>query len=403
MLDTVELARELIRTPSPVLTGNEVAVAEVVDGALDRAGLPAARRVNRADDRPNLVSTIDFGPGGRHLVLAGHIDTKPVADARWSVDPYGADIIDGRLYGLGSADMKAAVAAMIVAAEQLAASADGLRGRLSLVFTADEEDGAEFGAKHAASRMGLDADALIIGEPGGIHADYDSLHLVSRGLARFIATARGRQGHSSLSALLGRRNAGLDLARAIAAIGDAALTDPADGDGLRDWSSTVNPGLTYSGGYGYGVLPESMSARVEVRTLPGQSPDRILDELRGVLAAAARADGGELGIEFDNPPAHAIAATQVRAQSPIVECIQQTAESVLGRRLPLSVFPGTTDTTWFSEAYPELPCLPALGPGLLQHAHGADEYVDVEAVRATPGLYGGIARAFMTQREGEGS
>ena len=102
--------------------------------------LPGARVIARNESRPNLLITLDFGPGGRHLVLSGHLDTKPVADATWSVDPFGADVEGDRLYGLGSADMKSALAAMLAAASRLARDAPS-RGRLSLLFTADEENG----------------------------------------------------------------------------------------------------------------------------------------------------------------------------------------------------------------------------------------------------------------------
>ena len=124
-------------------------------------------------------------------MLSGHIDTKPLGDARWSVDPLAADVDGDRLYGLGSADMKAAVAAMLVAAAGLLEDPPAA-GRLSLLFTADEEDGAAFGARHVAATVPLEADGVVIGEPGGIEEDFDRLHLVSRGIARMRAASRAR-------------------------------------------------------------------------------------------------------------------------------------------------------------------------------------------------------------------
>src|SRR3712207_9036192 len=67
----------------------------------------------------------------------------------------------------------------------------------------------------------LDADGVVIGEPGGIHEDYDRLHLVSRGITRLRLVARGRQGHSSLSDELGARNAGVDAARLVTEVVDS--------------------------------------------------------------------------------------------------------------------------------------------------------------------------------------
>ena len=73
-VDVVELARELIRAASPNPPGDERAAAAVVVAAAESLGLPPARPVARAEHRPNLLTTLDFGPGGRHLVLSGHLD-----------------------------------------------------------------------------------------------------------------------------------------------------------------------------------------------------------------------------------------------------------------------------------------------------------------------------------------
>ena len=149
--------------------------------------------------------TLDFGPGGRHLVLCRA--PRHQAGRRRALDaltPAARDVDGDRLYGLGSGDMKGAVAAMHGRRGPARGSA-AARGRLSLLFTADEEDGAAFGAHHVATTRALDADGVVIGEPGGIDDDFDRLHLVSRGIARLRLVARGRQGHSSLSAANGTR------------------------------------------------------------------------------------------------------------------------------------------------------------------------------------------------------
>jgi len=137
--DVVEIAQRLIRAPSPNPPGDERAAALVVQDLLAELGLPEAAIIALDPRRPNLLVTLDFGSGGRHLILSGHLDTKPIGDAHWTVDPLAAQVDGDRLYGLGSADMKAAIAAMLIAATRVAARAPG--GRLSLLLTADEEDG----------------------------------------------------------------------------------------------------------------------------------------------------------------------------------------------------------------------------------------------------------------------
>nr|WP_308207852.1 M20/M25/M40 family metallo-hydrolase [Actinomadura madurae] len=253
------MARALIRIPSPNPGGDERAVAGALTELAADAGLPAPTVLERSSTRPNLLFTLDFGPGGRHLVLCGHMDTKPIGDAAWSVDPLGAEISGDRLYGLGSADMKGALAAMVLAARNLARGGALRSGRLSLLFTADEEDGAHHGAQYLAEAgRDLGADAVLIGEPGGLEDDYDTLHLGSRGIARLRAVAYGRQGHSSLSGTAGIRNAGVDAAHAAVALAGLSIPSPEDPYGIQGWTTTVNTALAFRGGVGFGVLPGRM-------------------------------------------------------------------------------------------------------------------------------------------------
>lgn len=393
-ISILDVARALIRAASPNPPGDERAAAAAVDEAAAALGLPPARRIAREEQRPNLLTTLDFGPGGRHLVLSGHLDTKPIGDAQWSVDPFGAEVDGDRLYGLGSADMKAAVAAMLVAAA-------GLRddpppaGRLSLLFTADEEDGAAFGARHVAATVPLEADGVVIGEPGGIAEDFDRLHLVSRGIARMRLVARAEQGHSSLADELGARNAGVDAARAVVAIRDELeLPVPADEYGLRGWHATVNAGLAYRGGVGYGVLPGRVAVDTEVRLLPGMERAPLAGAFERTLGAVAERTGAPLELEFHDwlPPA------LVAPAHPLAAAAAEACRAVLGHAPPRAVFPGTTDATWFSELQ-GVPTLPALGPGLLRRAHAADEWVSIAATERAGVLYAELARAFCAGAE----
>ncbi|HVY97368.1 MAG TPA: M20 family metallopeptidase [Solirubrobacterales bacterium] len=387
----VELTGRLIAAPSPNPPGDEIAVAAVLREALAEAGLPEPRLIARDDARPNLLTTIDFGPGGRHLALCGHMDTKPVGDAAWSVDPFRATVDGDRLHGLGSADMKGALAAMVLAAARLAAEPP-TAGRLSLAFVADEEDGAAFGAQHLVASGELDADGVVIGEAAGIEADFDRLHLAGRGIARARVVARATQGHSSLADELGARNAGVDVARAVVALGDgeppAAPPAPA---GIAGWNVTLNAGLAYRGGVGYGVLPEAVAADCEVRLLPGMDRDAVTATLTERLAEA-RDGGAELALEWSEPPTDWLEGTLVDPADPLAEAARAALARILGSTPPDSVFPGTTDATFLGAD--GTPVLPAVGPGLLRRAHAADEWVSIAALRRAVDLYAEITTEY---------
>jgi acetylornithine deacetylase/succinyl-diaminopimelate desuccinylase-like protein len=391
--DVLDIARELVGIPSPNPPGDERAAAALVQSLLPELQLPTARVIARNESRPNLLITLDFGPGGRHLVLSGHLDTKPVADATWSVDPFGADVEGDRLYGLGSADMKSALAAMLAAASRLARDAPS-RGRLSLLFTADEENGSAYGAHHVAQSVPLDADGVVIGEPGGIDEDYDRLHLVSRGIARLRLVAGGRQGHSSLSDELGTRNAGVDAARLVTEVADSLAVDtPANVHGLSGWTPTVNTGMAYHGGVGFGVLPGVMAVDTEVRLLPEMRREDVREAFTVLVGRVSQETGSDLRIEFDQPPNDWLPATHIVPSDPLVEEARTACQAVLGTEPTSAVFPGTTDATWFS-AIQNLPTLPALGPGLLRRAHAADEWVSITAVRRAVEIYTHLATAY---------
>jgi succinyl-diaminopimelate desuccinylase len=388
-MQVVELARELIRAPSPNPPGDERAVATVVDGWLEALGLPAAERIVRDARRPNLLTTFEFGSGGRHLVLSGHMDTKPVGDTNWTTDPHAAEIDGDRLYGLGSADMKGALAAMLVAASHVVERAPAA-GRLSLLLTADEEDGAAFGARHVTRTRALAADGVVIGEPGGIEDDFDRLHLVSRGIARMRLVARADQGHSSLADELTMRNAGVDAARAVLGVhDDLTLSAPPAAPALAGWHATVNTGLAYRGGVGYGVLPGRVAVDTEVRLLPGMERREVTEAFERALRDIAGRTGADLELAFDEPPNDWLPATQVAPDHPLARTAARACAGIFGRDLQPSVFPGTTDATFFAE-----PTLPALGPGLLRRAHAADEWVSIDALHRAAELYAEVIRRF---------
>jgi acetylornithine deacetylase/succinyl-diaminopimelate desuccinylase-like protein len=268
------------------------------------------------------------------------------------------------------------------------------RGRLSLLLTADEEDGAYYGAQLVAASTDLDVDGIVIGEPGGIEEDFDRLHLVSRGIARLRLVARARQGHSSLSGVAGTRNAGVDAARLVVAVDrDVTVHVPDDPDDLAGWEPTVNTGMLFEGGVGFGVLPGRIAVDTEVRLLPGITRDQVMDAFQSVLAKSVAETGAELSVEFDAEPNDWLPAAQVSLDSPLAQAAQRACEQVFGRSLTPSVFPGTTDATWFDHLR-GIPTLPALGPGLLSRAHGADEWVSVAAVRQAVDLYVAICRDF---------
>jgi succinyl-diaminopimelate desuccinylase len=391
------LAEALIAAPSPNLPGDERAVAKVVTDALEERGLPAPRRIAKEEERPNLLSTIDFGPGGGHLCLCGHMDTKPVGSAEWDIDPFEPTVEGDRLYGLGACDMKAALAAIIEAAASLD---DVPRGRLSLLFTADEEYMAVNGARFLAESQALEADAVVIAEPGGMDHDWDRLHLLSRGIANFTLHVFGDQGHSSLSDQKPMVNASLNMARLLVACSEE-FRPRARAHPLVPGGPTINPGVKVSGGVNFGVFPGHASFSCDVRTLPGMSrADFERDIEEWLKQQEENIPDLRARIEFEPEPAGWLPATEVDGDAPLVGAVADSLRETLGSAPPVAAFPGTTDAAWL-QGVAGIPTLPAVGPGLLENAHRANEFVSLAALEKAPPIYAGIARRFCPRQLGE--
>jgi acetylornithine deacetylase/succinyl-diaminopimelate desuccinylase-like protein len=392
---TLQLAQALIEARSPNPPGDERAVAGVITDALKERGLPPPTVIAKERHRPNLLTTIDFGPGGRHLCLCGHMDTKPVGAAEWDTDPFSPSLHNDRLYGLGACDMKGALAAMI----ETAASIDGIdHGSLSLLFTADEENGAALGARFLAESQAVHADAIVIGEPTGIDDDWDHLHLISRGIANFTAKVRGDQGHSSLSDRRDMVNASVTMSRLMIALAEE-FHPSAPHHRMPPLKPTVNAGVKVSGGVNFGVLPGAAEFAVDVRTLPGMERDRFESELQQWLEEKKREIPNlRATVEFEPDPRGWLPATEVSEDAAVAVAAIETFEDVFGLTPPLSAFPATTDAAWL-QGLAGIPTLPAVGPGLLERAHAANEFVSLDALEVTPTIYAGIMRRFCAPTE----
>ena len=193
----VGLTRDLVRIPSvnPKFQSEqglnrETDVQTLLQGILAEQGF-ATEMTEALPGRPNLTG--DWaGSEERSLILCGHIDTVPIGEAgRWSVDPFGGDIRDGKLYGRGSIDMKGGVAACVAAARAIRAAGIQLEGRLSIHSVVDEEAGG-FGAMDLVRRGKL-AKAVLVAEP-----TWGDVLPAEGGLEWARVTIRGRAAHSAL-------------------------------------------------------------------------------------------------------------------------------------------------------------------------------------------------------------
>jgi acetylornithine deacetylase len=398
--EVIALTSALVAAPTPNLPGDETAAVAVIERALDHYGLPKPRVLAEEPHRPNLIVRIDGARPGPHLALCGHLDTKPVGDAadEWRTDPFAPTIEGERLYGLGSTDMKGACAAMVLAGAAFAKVAGRAAGSLSLIFTADEEHGSHYGASYLVRQRAIDADAILLGEPAGVHADWDAIRVISRGITCFRVIVKGTQTHSSISDQLPTVNAVEAMARVLVELRQE-LKPRYPEHPLCPTGPTVNLGVKTVGGVGYGVLPGHAEFWSDIRTTPGMRQEVFAEDLEQALERIRPlVPGAEVTWEF-SPDLAWLAATEVTADDPMVRAVEQAANDVLGVTPPLAAFPGASDA-WPFQGQGDIPTLAAFGPGLLPPAHGPNEWISLLSLQQAPRIfvdtairYGGDAAA----------
>lgn len=390
-----ELAADLVRLPShPGVPRQEEAVARRLAGWLAERGVPA-RLSEVAPGRPNLLVTVGRrAAGGRALLLCGHTDTVP-PNAGDPGHGLSGEIRDGRLLGRGAADMKGPLAAMAAALVAVAPALAEHGGELTLAAVIDEEMeslGAE--ALVAELRRGaLAADGAAVGEPTA-----NRVALGHRGLEWLRVDFHGRAAHGGApergvnAILAATRFAALVEERLLPAF--AARAHPLLGP------PTLNLGRIAGGDQ-----PSTVAARctleLDRRSLPGETFDDILAELRpllaeveaslpGLRAEVARLPGGMATLEHR--------ALLLDGGHPLARAAFAARSAELGGADPgpAVAFPAWTDGALLA-GFGGVPTL-VLGPGELADAHSPRESIAVAEIEAGARLYARLALEFCLRR-----
>ena len=349
-----------------------------------RLGYSAIREVAKERMRPNVVGEVVGGRKGLVMMLNGHIDTKPAGDiGQWLLGPYDPVIRDGRLNGLGSADMKGAVAAMVYAGAAVA-EVGAPAGTLRVVLTADEEAGSQFGARFLAGLPDFAADAGVVCEATGMESPWAYVAVASRGIACFRISVEGTQMHSSLSDQVPSVNASVKLGQVLSRMASEFRPRHPVNPEVRG-GPTVNLGVTLSGGVFFGIYPGHAEFGMDVRTVPGMTHAGLHDDLTAFVQKL-RDEDPELDVSIEPvPELRWFPPSSIDPGHPLVAAARSAAREVLGRDVPLGTMPAFTDGTNWHVAGME--CIPALGPGSLLAAHRPNEFVAVDEVVAAARIY----------------
>jgi succinyl-diaminopimelate desuccinylase len=382
----VELAGRLVREPSvhaPALGRDEATAAGIVAEAM--AGFGWQAEVEEvAPGRPNVVAVIEGGLSGPSLLFEGHTDVVTEGDAAaWSFPPFAGDVVDGRLRGRGSADMKGGVAAMLYAAAALHAGG-AFPGRVVLAALADEE-GMMSGAKaFVASGRALGIDGAIVCEP-----EAGEVCVAQKGALRLLVEVEGKMAHGAMPDQ--GRNPIPALATVLGAIAaeERWLREAHGEHALLGWPSLTPTVLRAGEAEQLNVIPSRAWCGIDVRSLPGIDHGALVERLRAAASFEARRHGVAVRVEVleDRP------ATEIDTAHPLVEAVAAAHEEVTGRARRFGGVPGTTDGTilWRDAGVPVV----VYGPGGKWIAHQVDEYVAVEELVTCAEVYLRAAERFL--------
>jgi succinyl-diaminopimelate desuccinylase len=323
------------------------------------------------------------------LHLNGHFDVVP-AGGGWTVDPFGGIVKDGRVYGRGACDMKAGIAAAVFAAEAIRRCGIVLNGSIEISGTVDEESGGFAGVAWLAQHGRLRADRqdfVIIPEPLNV----DRICIGHRGVYWFEITTQGRIGHGSMPFLgvsaIDHMGELLErIRRELVPVLASRTTDmpvvPADAR-----HATININGIAGGQPVEGIqtpcVADVCRAVFDRRFLHEEGFDRTRAEIVSLLARAAR----EIpNLCYELRDLMVVHPVQTPPASPLVESLERSVQSVLGRPATQVASPGTYDHKHVDRIAGIRHCV-AYGPGVLDVAHQPDEWCDIaDLVNATKTL-----------------
>lgn len=359
--DVVDLLQQLVRIPSvnpdnapgTADTGEET-LAVFLSGWLESIGARVSLEEIRPG-RPNLIARFAPLDGRPRILLGPHLDTVGVAGM--TVDPFGGEIRDGRLWGRGASDTKGPMAAMLWALHENRDLLENLPIAVDFVGFMGEESG-QWGSKDFAKNHGEDYTFALVGEPTSM----EIVHVTKGSLWATLRTT-GKAVHSSMPER--GENAILKLTRALDRLDCHLVSELAGFTHPVLDRSTMNVGVI-RGGSRPNIVPDLAEAEIDIRITPSLTASGgALKLLKDTL------EFHDLPVEIIKP--HENPPMDTPADHPVIRRLLETGTDVKLAGAP-----------WFSDAaHLSAGGIPSIciGPGSIDQAHTADEFIDLTALR----------------------
>ncbi|MFN3605760.1 MAG: succinyl-diaminopimelate desuccinylase [Cypionkella sp.] len=376
-LDPVALTADLVRCPS--VTPTEGGALVLLARHLTDAGFDCVR-VDRGDT-PNLFARWGLRGANKTFGFNGHTDVVPVGDAAaWTHDPFGADIVDGVLYGRGATDMKSGVAAFVAAAVDFVRQSPP-DGAVIIAITGDEEDKAIDGTPALLDYMAQNGERMthcLVGEPTCPNVMGEMMKIGRRGSLTAHFTARGVQGHAAYP------DRAKNPMSALVALLARLQADPLDQGTQHFDASTLAITTIDCGNPATNVIPAIGRATVNIRFNDAHTGASVSDWLH----AHADAVAAQTGVAIDTR----ITISGESFLTPLGDfsnLISRAVQAEVGRAPLPSTSGGTSDARFIKDH------CPVVEFGLVGRTmHQVDERVEIAHIHQLKAIYGRILRDY---------
>jgi acetylornithine deacetylase len=366
-MSALDLAKTLIGFDT-TSRGSNLELISFAQGLLEKSGARCRRTPDVSGAKANLFAS--FGPeGDGGIVLSGHTDVVPVDGQDWSSDPFKPEVRDGLLYGRGACDMKGFLGVALSLLPEIARAR--LTRPLHFALSYDEEVGCAgvSGLLDDLKALKLKPALAIIGEPTlmkivGAH----------KGGAKLVTHCRGREHHSSAPEK--GANAVMMAGEFVSLLDDVWNGLRADADPRFDPPHSTVQATVISGGTAVNILAREADVTWEYRCLPDRDPQKILDTVQSRTEA-------EILPKYRARAPEALFATKLHAQYPGLKMDEDSpavrlARELTGQNQVQAVSYGTEAGHFQSYGIPAVIC----GPGSIEQAHRADEFVALSELEA---------------------
>lgn len=382
--EIVGLTSDLIQIPSHWdVPTKEIEMVEAVADFLTKENIPFSLQLVEGK-RNNIIATIPGSGGGKSLALSGHLDTVPPYNME--VDPFAAEMVDGKIYGRGAVDMKGPVAAMLMALAAYRRAGVTLKGDLIFAGVLAEETNSD--GSETLIRSGFKTDAAIVGEPSD--REYAIGH---RGLEWIEVEFFGKTAHGGVPQ--DGVNAIVHAARFINRVQDEVIPKLALRDHPHMGPSVMNFGRI-EGGTQPSTVADHCVVRMDRRYISSESLDQVISEYQQVLDDLSREDPAfkaklklmDIGTmaHFHHVP------LETSPDDPIVEAVTRSIRDVSGVEPRMTTRRGWTDAAIFGH-YGKIPTV-VFGPGSLSRSHSKAEYITVDELHEGFRTYVSIAARY---------